>query len=221
MERFKAQIDPQVALALYDDGAKDTVIASQFGVTPSSIVHWRKRNGLPSKHSNKLDPEAVRQARKLLRSGATRCDVSDATGLCPTAVLGLRKRMPNAGLRKIGITLRVSRARAVNDNDLYPRILRAIGSGLPRDVKHDAANEMYVDVLGGRLSPDLIEARAPRYRNWAWGINGSNYGPVSLDATNDAGFSLGATLEDNSAINDMEAAAERGWGMRLRILEVL
>lgn len=200
------------ALAMYDAGANDNEIALRFHALPSAVAHWRSRHGLPSKHFKGLSASQRRQAMRMLRDGATRQQVSDTIGVCKAAIQHIRKSMPSEGLRSTGINQYTIRAQVLNNNDLYPRILRAVGSGLPRDVKHDAANEMYVDVLDGKLSADLIEARASRYRNRAWSICGSNYGPVSLDAANDDDFSLGDLVDDPAALAAMDEAAERAWG---------
>lgn len=200
------------ALAMYDAGANDNEIALRFHALPSAVAHWRSRHGLPSKHFKGLSASQRRQAMRMLRDGATRQQVSDTIGVCKAAIQRIRKSMPSEGLRSTGINQYTIRAQVLNNNDLYPRILRAVGSGLPRDVKHDAANEMYVDVLDGKLSADLIEARASRYRNRAWSICGSNYGPVSLDAANDDDFSLGDLIDDPAALAAMDEAAERAWG---------
>ena len=43
------RIDDREAWFLYDGGMPDTKIAAVLGVTQSSVVYWRKRNGLPAK----------------------------------------------------------------------------------------------------------------------------------------------------------------------------
>lgn len=212
MTKTQPKIDPAQALAMYDDHATDREIADRFGVDKSAVAHWRARRNLPTKNSIIPSAEKYRKARQMLRDGASKQQIADETGMHPSTVQTIRRSMPKEGLRKAGAATNGIRYRAINDNDLYPRILRAIGASLPRDIKHDAANEMYVDVLDGRLSADLIEARASRYRTRAWNICGSNYGPVSLDAANDDGFSLGDVIEDTAAIEAMEDAAERVWG---------
>lgn len=201
------------ALAMYNEGANDKQIAAHFGAAPCTVGQWRTRHRLPSKHKRELPSEQMRKARKMLREGASKRQVAEELGVTPRTVQVWRSKMPTEGLRPYGIGPSHIRAQVLSDNELYPRILRAVGTGLPRDVRHDAANELYVDVLTGRLAAGLIESVAPRYRNRAWGMAGSAFGPVSIDAENDDGFSLADIIEDESALEAMEDAAERVWAL--------
>lgn len=206
------KIQHKEAYGMYLRGATDGEIAARFGVFKASAQKWRKRHGLPTKNLTALTDQKVRRARSMLREGASIAQVAAAIESGQRAIERLRRKMPSEGLRRAGQNGARIRSAIITNADLYPRILRAVGPGLPRDVKHDAANEMYVDVLDGRLSADLIEARASRYRNRAWSICGSNYGPVSLDAANDDDLSLGDLVDDPAALEAMDEAAERAWG---------
>lgn len=53
------KIDDEKARAMYETGAKDAEIARAFGVSANAILYWRKRHGLPSKHSRRKKTEAV------------------------------------------------------------------------------------------------------------------------------------------------------------------
>ena len=161
-------IQHEQALVMYDDGANDGQIAARFGVAGASVAQWRKRHGLKSKHKCGLAADQVRKARKMLREGATKSQVAEVLGVARATIQKMRRKMQGEGLRASGIGGNSIRKHVIADKGLYPRILRAVGVGLPRDVRHDAASELYADVITGRLAVDLIESKASRYRNWAW-----------------------------------------------------
>lgn len=200
------------ALEMYHDGATDVQIAAHFGAAKCTVQQWRTRHGLPSIHWCGLPAYLMRKARKMLREGASKQQVADEMGVSKRTVQVWRRKMPAEGMRRPSARQRNIRESVVNDNELYPRILRAVGVGLPRDVRHDAANALYVDVLTGRLAVDLIEVKASRYRSMAWEMDGSAFGPISLDAANDDGFSLADLIADPAALEAMDDAAERAWG---------
>jgi hypothetical protein len=83
---------------------------------------------------------------------------------------------------------------------------------LPADVLTDAADELYLAVLDGLIAERFIEEQAPRFRNRAFEMNGSNFGPRSLDAQDEDGWSLGDALADPDALQEMESAAEAAYG---------
>jgi hypothetical protein len=123
--------------------------------------------------------------------------------------------MSDTGLRQTGITNRTIRAQVLGDKSIMPRIEKAVGPRIPSDVRHEATIGLYTAVLGGWIAAKFIEKEAPRFRNAAWSMCGSDYGLRSLDAVNDEGWRLGDALADPGALDDIEAAAELAYDMDL------
>lgn len=120
----------------------------------------------------------------------------------------LRKKMPADGLRRYGITNRIIRAQVLKDAGLERRIRKAIGDGLPTDVKQDAVSDLYLAVLDCQVGCEHIEKVAPSYRNRAFGLCGSRFGPRSLDEELGDDFTLGDLLEDPDAFDQILRSAE-------------
>src|SRR5690606_30071949 len=97
------------------------------------------------------------------------------------------------------------------DPNIQKRIERAIGTHLPLDARLDAVADLYLAVLEGRVACDFIEQVAPSYWNRAMEMAGSKFGPRSLDEEIGEGWSLMDTLEDPTALEELEAAAEAAW----------
>ena len=72
---------------------------------------------------------------------------------------------------------------------------------------------LYTDVLDGRVDRQFIEQVAPAYREQAWSVCGSKFGPRSLDEELAEDWTIGDTLEDPYALEALEAAAELAYEM--------
>jgi len=64
---------------------------------------------------------------------------------------------------------------------LYQRISKAVGRKLPPQIADDTIQNMYVDVLSGKIAPEEIEALAYRYGTRTMETYWSYYAPRSLD----------------------------------------
>lgn len=202
------------ARRLYGQGVADPVIANRFGVCHSAVVRWRQRQGLPANFpQNRLTSEQKRKAKLLLRYGASRRQVADAIGISDLgAIQRIRSTMNDPGLRRTGHTNRNIRSRIRKDANISRRIERAVGSSLPMDVRMEATAELYVAVLDGMVSADCIEQVAPSYRNRAYEMCGcSKFGARSLNEEIGEDWTLVDSLDDPSALEAMEAAAETAW----------
>lgn len=207
------KIDETEGRAMHAAGANDHQIARRFSVLPSAVVYWRQRRGLaPNAPSQTKPPEVRRKAKKMLRLGATRKQVAEACGLHIASVQAYRCKMNDPGLRRTGLTNLNIRSQVVKDARVVRRIERAVGVGLPPDVLSEATSSLYLAVLDGLVAVDLIEKVAPSYRNRAYEMCGSKFGPVSLDEEiGDDGWTLMDSLEDPDALEALEAAAEAAW----------
>jgi transposase len=200
-KRYK--IDKIEAVRLYAHGASDHTIARRFDVGQSCVTRWRQRLGLEPNFepSLRLDKDVIREARKLLSRGASRKQVTQDLPIASlNTVTRLRRGMSARGLRRTGLTNAAIRSRILKDQSVRPRIEKAIGTHLPRDVLYEATTEMYVDVLDGRLALELIEEHAGRYRQRAFSFCGSDYGPRSLDERTDHGWPHLQSLADPDAL---------------------
>ena len=210
-----AKIDDKEALERYYRGESDGQIARAFNATQGGVTRWRWRNNLPPnfERSPQISRDAKRRAKSMLRLGATKRQVANAIGAsCVESIRKIRHEMTDSGLRRHGLTNRSIRARVLKDRTIYRRIETAIGNGLPSDVKCDAVDELYLAVLDGLVDEQFIEQEARRYRSRAINMNGSLFGPRSLDSENESGWSLSNLIEDYTALADMEEAASVAYG---------
>lgn len=117
--------------------------------------------------------------------------------------------MDPAGLRRTGVNGLTVRHAVINDASLPRRIELAIGLRVPKDIRLDAVNEMYLELLEGRLAPDQIESAAPRFRSRAFELNGFNHSVRSIDEENDDGFSLAETIADPASLQPYDEVLEQ------------
>lgn len=197
-QNFIPKIDSRRALALYDDGASDLEIAAVFGVSANGICRWRMRHGLcrVAHNDNRVSAAQVRQAKTMLRNGATRAQIAAHLGVSSWTIQQLRRGMDGEGLRPSGINGEAIRLAVINDQHLPRRIEKAIGLNVPRDIRIEAVNDMYLELLDGKLRADQIESAAPRFRSKAYQMTCNNYSPRSLDEENEDGFSLADVIAD-------------------------
>lgn len=73
------------AMEMYKNGAVDTAIAAEMGVSTAFVQHWRKTNGLPSNGKTALEKRSNKY-RRLLDSGKNYKEVADEMGVTLKAV---------------------------------------------------------------------------------------------------------------------------------------
>lgn len=117
--------------------------------------------------------------------------------------------MDDEGLRGTGMNGMIIRARIVSDVTLPRRIEQAIGMRVPKDIRMEAVNDMYLELLDGKLQIDQIESAAPRFRSRAFSMAGYNYSTRSIDEEIEDGFSLADTLADPMSMRPFEEVLER------------
>lgn len=210
------KINETIAREMLAGGATDKGMAETFGVDPSAIAHWRKRRGLSASFpASRISAEDRRTVNKHLKLGASRKQICDLTSIKSLNTIdGFRSKIKSGKLRRTGITNETIRRRVSKDPNVQKRIDRAIGAHVPADIRADAAMDLYVDLLEGRVDVDLIEKVAPSYRSRAFDMCGSKFGARSLDEDLGDGWSLMDTIQDECAQSDMEAAAEDAWENR-------
>lgn len=212
---YGPKLDPSTTRLMYDRGASDGEIARHFSADQSAVTRWRQRRGLPAnfERTKPIGPRTVRKAHRLLKWGATARQVAEEVERGRRAILRLRKRINHPGLRRTGVTNRSIRAQILRDPSIQERIASALGKELPRDVLMEASAELYLAVLDGRVAREQLKAAAPHFRSRAWSMCGSNFGPRSLDAQNDDGWSLSDALADPDALERLEEAAGLAYEM--------
>ena len=204
-------IDPVRALALYDVGASDNEIAAALGASQSGVCRWRKRHGLARRacNDNRLTASQIRQAQKMLRNGATKAQVAAELAVSVNPIDRIRRGMKADGLRQWGWTNAVNRKAVIEDPTILKRITKAIGSNVPPDIRMDAVNDMYLELLEGKLPVSQIESAAPRFRSRAFSMGNYNYSTRSLDEEDENGFTLADRIADPDGIRPFDEILER------------
>ena len=210
------KINDGEARKMLSDGANDRQIADRFGTHPSAVVFWRQRRNLePNFPCHRMSAQELKLAKKMILEGASRRQVAEATGLKDiSSVRDIRAKLQGENMRKTGQTTRRISQRIRKDPRVLRRIEKAIGLNVPDDIRTDATMDLYASVLEGLVSADLIEKVAPTYRNRAYSMCGSKFGPRSLDEDLGEGLSLMDALEDPAALEEMESSADYAWETR-------
>lgn len=206
----RAKIEEVAFLELYRSGASDGAIGRHFETGSNAIGQWRKKRGLPPNIEQKkgLDRQSVAKVNKMLREGASRSQAREATGVGKQSVANLSNKLSGQQLRPKGQNTSAIRAAVLRDTSILPRIKRAVGRFAPPEVVEDAVSDLYLAVLEGKLSVELIEAKAAAFRNKAYGDLGSKYGMRSIDEENEEGFSIADRIEDAGALDAFDAIFE-------------
>jgi hypothetical protein len=205
----RIRLDWERVRELHAAGLNDYEIARDLGADPSSICKWRAKQSLATNYEPSGPSEAtLRAARKMLRLGASKDQVAEHCSIHRMRVQRIRRKMPVQGLRKVGQNNLMIAARVRKDPTIMRRITSAIGSRIPPDVQVDAVYDLYADVLEGKVAGDFIEKVAPSYRNRAMEISGNGYGRRSLEDPLGEDWTLGDTLDDPDALDELERAAE-------------
>lgn len=185
--------------ALYAQGLNDTEIALRQGVTPSAVLYWRRRHGLPRSPDAHGKPRPMR--RLLYNMGWWDSAVARFQGTNVQTAKGWRKRhAPN--LRPSG---RTGQGRKEIES-LQLRVVKAIGFSLPRDIAADAAAALMLAVIEGKVALDAIEKSARAFRGAAISEYASVFGTRSLDADlpNSDGLRMIDMLVDRSSSDWLE-----------------
>ena len=180
------KINAEEARKLHAQGMSDGDIARHFNVTQSSATRWRQKQGLQPNvivENSRLSPERRRLARKLFREGATREQVRKATGCSKRTADRLRKELAgDERLRPTGKHLKGERGLARRDAMALLSELKAATRHVPDPtIRDDVMGDMFLDMMEGRLSRDLIKSEARRYSSRAIGQWQSRWAPASLD----------------------------------------
>ncbi len=117
--------------------------------------------------------------------------------------------MSGPGLRKSGLSNRAIRAQVLKDTSIYPAIEAAVGKGLPPDIIRDAVDELYLEILSGRISRIFIQEQANKFRARAIRMNFGEYGSISLEEDR-GGWNLKDRLEDPDALDAFEVDHDSG-----------
>lgn len=201
---------------LYDLGMSDSAIARQTDSDQGSVTRWRAKAGLPAnvpvKSTAPLSNEA--RARRLVlyqlkwsdQAIGRHEDVRKGTVQAWRQSLGLPANFPR------GVNQR-HRPRPGLDS-LLPRIRRAIGRTLPRDIADDAAMDLLEAVLSGAIPIAQIEASARKFGNRTLDAYASKWGARSLDedlSDDGGGFRMIDLVADERSSSWLEEMGATVW----------
>lgn len=228
-------------LALLERGVNGGLIAREMGLASSTIDRWRnamlaerptltlpKYEYRPTRRKadgsvfSKLRPDRRAAAFLLYADGLDDHAIARALGIGHQQVWKWRQALYLPAVRGRGGLCRKTApkpnrkppASSISplSNPLHAKIMAAIGRALPPDLIDDAASEMWLAVLEGRLSVAQIEAQARRYRRQAIASYASRFGPTSLDEdlTGD-GFRLVEMVRDERSSDWLERNGATVW----------
>ncbi|WP_132907215.1 helix-turn-helix domain-containing protein [Sphingomonas sp. BK235] len=171
---------------------------------------------------SKLRSDRRQAAFLLYADGSDDGEIARAIGISKEQVWKWRQALylpavrPRGGVSR-GLTLKRAKkppgpAISPLTNPTHARIMSAIGRALPPDLTDDAASDMWLAMLEGRLSVEQIEAQARRFRGRVIADYASRYGPTSMDEdlTGD-GFRLLDVLRDDRSSDWLERSGATVW----------
>ncbi|MDZ7895429.1 MAG: hypothetical protein U5M50_11020 [Sphingobium sp.] len=170
----------QDRMDLYKEGLNDAEIARIQGVDPSAVCHWRRANGLKRHAGSGREKLAVSVGRRFLY-GLKWSDKSIARQqqVTPQSVRGWRQHHGLSPNRPAGRNQR--RAKQEQLHELQRRVVRAIGTRLPFDIAADAAADLMLAVVEGRVPLDQIEKHGRAFGNRALDQYANSFRQSSLD----------------------------------------
>jgi hypothetical protein len=198
----------------YRCGNTDQEIADAEGKPRNSITVWRKSHGLPANYStlsHKLSPEENAARLFLYGLGWSDHRIAKEQGCAHGAVCQWRnKRSLPANFRS---GQRESFAPSPGVEITWKRVRDAVGRLLPADIADDAAAELMLDLLEGRLEDSQIAKQAKSYGNRMLSSFANKFGARSLDeilpGTED--FRLIDTLRDDNSRDWLEKMGATVW----------
>lgn len=170
----------QERMALYNRGMSDREIARVQGIDPSTVCHWRHANGLKCQSGSDREKSAVSVGRRFLydlKWGDK--SIARQQQVTRESVRGWRQHYDLTPNRPIGRSHK--RAKQEQLQELQRRVVRAIGTRLPFDIAADAAADLMLAVVEGRVPLDQIEKRGRAFGNRALDQYANGFRQSSLD----------------------------------------
>jgi|HubBroStandDraft_2_1064218.scaffolds.fasta_scaffold00132_42 hypothetical protein len=81
-------------------------------------------------------------------------------------------------------SLRASRAQNISASELIERVLRSLPQQLTPEAREEIRQDLFVAVLEGKVDFQQIKAAVPEYVRRFYSLNGTKFGPLSLDEIN-------------------------------------
>lgn len=201
---------------LHDAGQSDCAIARELGVSQAVVTRWRAKVGLPTNKEgfgqHHLTPEA--RARRIVLYQLRWSDHAIAAheGVSLSVIWAWRNRMGLAPNFASGVTQR--RNPRPGMGSLIPRIRKAIGRGLPRDIADDAVMDLLEAVLSVTIPIAQIEASARKFGNRTLDAYASKWGTRSLDedlSDDGGGFRMIDLIADERSSSWLEEMGATVW----------
>lgn len=185
---------------LYRQGLSDRQIARIQRVSATAVGYWRRRRGLPANVMAQRTPHPVGQCRRFLYDLEWRdMSIAQEQRVSSAAVRDWRKT--NHLPANQNDRLKRKRDRVQQLHELQHRIIKAVGTALPRDIAADAAADLMLAVVSGSVAVRDIEKRARSFGNRALQEFANAYLSRSLDeaTAGDSGLRRMDRLVDDSS----------------------
>lgn len=170
----------QDRMDLYKRGLNDAEIARIQGVDPSAICHWRRANGLKRHAGSGRGKLAVSVGRRFLYDLKwSDQSIARQQQVTPQSVRGWRQHHGLSPNRPAGRNQR--RAKHEQLHELQRLVVRAIGTRLPFDIAADAAADLMLAVVEGRVPLNQIEKHGRAFGNRALNQYANGFRQSSLE----------------------------------------
>jgi transcriptional regulator with XRE-family HTH domain len=211
--RLRLQISAQDEAerrSLYDSGLSDAEIARRLGVGQVRVTKWRQRRGLaPNVPSRRMDEEQNAARMLLYLLGMNDNRIAREQRVHNNAVRKWRETRSLPGNPKQSLA---QRKRSIS-HMILDRVRRAIGRQLPADIADDAAGDLCLAVLSGKIALDAIEDAARGFGNRTLSAFANKWGDRSLneDIGEEPGFTMLDTLRDERSSSWLEEMGATAW----------
>ena len=190
---------------LYKQGLTDKQIGEATKTSATAVGKWRRSKGLPSNAAQTLRSKAGTGMRFLLHDlGWGMTSIAKQQGVSRAAIKDWRNRV---GLKPNPASSNCSAARREKLlRDAQKRVVKAIGNQLPLEIASDAAAELMLALMEGKIRLHDIEKEAPGYISRAFSEYSNAFRQVSLDeeVPGSDGLCRIDTLRDETSVSWLE-----------------
>lgn len=200
----------------YAMGLGDKKLAQFVGVSENAALNWRQRRALPSNNPDRahLSPEA-RAARMLLYSfGYSDARIAKEQRVRRSTIERWRAVLKLPANRAYAWDKTTRARRGAESKQLIARIKRALPAYLSPADRDDAAGDLFMAVMSGKIPIGEIEKRATRFGNTVINAYASKFGPRSLNeelGDDGDGFTMIDMIADERSSSWLEEMGATVW----------